>query len=98
MAFLVHMVDEQCDAPRRENIQKRERLPDALQLAQLMVRERLRNGYRHAEFIDQWTILKRDANVFRIRIEDNLKREKVRTSEPLLWTPHSARVPTQVSP
>ena len=82
------MVDEQGSAPRRENIQKRARLPDALKLAQLMVRARLRSGYSHAEFIDQWTILKRGGDVFRLRIEDNLQRKKVETSEPLLWTRH----------
>ena len=90
MAVMIRSVDVLAGEPARENIQRRNELADALRRAQEIVRERLRAGYVHADYIDQWTILKRGNDVFRIRLERPGHHTPVAPSNrPMIWNPRA---------
>ena len=79
----------------RDNIQRRNELPAALARAQEMVRERLKAGYVHADYLDHWTILKRGNDVWRVRIESlatptyGAPARTAVEGRPLLWNPRA---------
>lgn len=93
MAFRIHSVDEIAGTPERDNIQRRNELPAALARAKEMVRERLKDGYVHADYLDHWTILKRGNDVWRVRIESlatpTYGAPAAPGSRPLLWNPRA---------
>ena len=91
--FRIHSVDERAGLPPGVNIQRRTDMPRALARAQEMVRERLHDGYAHADYLDQWTILRRGNDVWRVRIESlatptyGLAERAADTGRPLLSNP-----------
>lgn len=88
MAYMIRCVNVMAGCLEAENIQRRAALPAALQRAQQMVRERLRAGYYHADYIDQWTILKRGGDIWRIRIESPTHHTPTPEADhgrPMLW-------------
>lgn len=66
---MIRCVNEPAGCVPGVNIRRRNQLPEALAEAQRLVRQRLRDGYYHADYLDQWTILKRGNDIWRIRIE-----------------------------
>ena len=92
MAFRIHVINEMAGAQPAENIQRRNQLPDALSRAQELVRQRLRAGYVHADYIDHWTILKRGNDVWRVRIESLATATYGQgrpADRPVLWNPRA---------
>lgn len=87
MAFMIHCADQMAGTKEHETLQRRNTLPDALRRAQEMIRDRLRAGYYHADYLDHWTILKRGNDIFRIRLEMPRTHVPVvpKADTPLLW-------------
>lgn len=89
-AAYIHIVDTMAGCPPHEYLRRRGTGRDALAHAQEMVRERLRDGYKHADHFDHWTILKRGNDIFSIRLEErDPGTVGVGPQEPILWSKYA---------
>ena len=69
-ATYIHIVDHQAGCNPTESLRRRSHVREGLAFAQDEVRQRLRSGYKHADHMDGWTILKRGNDIYRIRLEE----------------------------